>query len=79
MNDECKEKSQPYNVKEKSEKQAAYRSLIRAELYRWQNQPKRRQRKGQFYLRCHTRSARRWGRNRRTREALPHYQNRIYR
>ena len=32
MNDECKEKSQPYNVKEKSEKQAAYRSLIRAEL-----------------------------------------------
>ncbi len=32
MNDSTKEKSRPYNIREKSEKQAAYRSLIRAEL-----------------------------------------------
>ena len=32
MNDTTNEKRRPYNIKEKSEKQAAYRSLIRAEL-----------------------------------------------
>ena len=32
MEDSKKEKKPPYNIKEKSEKQAAYRSLIRAEL-----------------------------------------------
>ncbi len=32
MNDPTKEKSRPYNIREKKEKQAAYRSLIRAEL-----------------------------------------------
>ena len=32
MNDTTNEKRRPYNIREKSEKQAAYRSLIRAEL-----------------------------------------------
>ena len=32
MEDSKKEKKPPYNIKEKNEKQAAYRSLIRAEL-----------------------------------------------
>lgn len=32
MEDSKKEKKTPYNIKEKNEKQAAYRSLIRAEL-----------------------------------------------
>lgn len=32
MQDSKKEKTLPYNIKEKNEKQAAYRSLIRAEL-----------------------------------------------
>ena len=32
MNDTTNEKRRPYNIREKSEKQAAYRSLIRADL-----------------------------------------------